>query len=323
MVTLLDSWSVSGDSEYAPAFAAYRNYVAGISRLVEIEFGTDVDWLSSLVTVARDLRAVRTMDRRSRDEVLLEIEASLQRAWGLLRALRVADLDPFIPEFNATIPTNAYYAVYHALRAAKLALDGVAFTDHRPALNWAAQVVKRELLPWPWSARCGGCTSIGEAVFGGFPTAPVQVHPLATVGDLELPDRFGGLLRTTRSKELEKRFDKRRSELNKVGRKNLSRDVKVDIARKLEVTTMFDVFWRVRTKANYGSADVFVLGAAGPMDAGDFGMSLVTLADSTIAALEVVVCAALGSATYLKWLEDYRGRCGDPAFLVARSAAFA
>lgn len=108
MVILLDSWPVSGDSEYAPAFAAYRNYVTGVSRLVEIEFGTDVDWLSGLVTVARDLRVVRTMDRRSRDEVLLEVEASLQRSRGLLRALRVADLDPFIPEFNATIPTNAY-----------------------------------------------------------------------------------------------------------------------------------------------------------------------------------------------------------------------
>lgn len=323
MVILLDTWPMAGDSEHSQSFVAYRNYVGGLNRLVEISYGAGSLQLPELVAASRELRAVGAVDRRNRDEVLSEIEVSLQRAWGMLRAQRVADLDTFIPEFNATIPTQAYYAVYHALRAAKLALDGSGFAEHRPALNWAAQIVKRGLLPWPWSAWCGGCTTVEDPTFGGFPDAPLLMHPLASVRDSELPDRYGALLRTTRSKELQKRYEKKRAELSKLGRKNLSREMKIDVSRKLEVTTMFDVFWRVRTKANYDSSDVFVLGAASSIDAREFGMSLVALADATVAVLEVVVCAAMGPPTYLKWLDAYRRRCGDPVFLAARSVALA
>ncbi|MEN9506713.1 MAG: hypothetical protein RI958_2639, partial [Actinomycetota bacterium] len=92
MVIALDAWPASGDAEHAQSFAAYRNYVVGMCRLVEIEFGTGAHQLPELVAASRGLRAISAVARRNRDAVLSDIESSLQRAWGMLRAQRVAEL---------------------------------------------------------------------------------------------------------------------------------------------------------------------------------------------------------------------------------------
>ena len=49
-------------------------------------------------------------------------------------------------------------------------------------------------------------------------------------------------------------------------------------------TTLFDVFWRIRRKANYDDADTFVLGAESEFDARGFGQSLILVTDATVAS---------------------------------------
>jgi hypothetical protein len=59
--------------------------------------------------------------------------------------------------------------------------------------------------------------------------------------------------------------------------------------------TIFDVFWRLRKKADYEDAEVFVLGAAGDHDARGFAESLQIVSDATVAAIEVAVAAYVGA----------------------------
>lgn len=91
-------------------------------------------------------------------------------------------------------------------------------------------------------------------------------------------DRLAMFLRTTRSKELERRFSEDRRKHVSPGRqrRNLSVDDKEAIAARLAPTTVFDLFWRLRTKANYDDADTFVLGAGGVADARAFADSSAT-----------------------------------------------
>ena len=103
--------------------------------------------------------------------------------------------------------------------------------------------------------------------------------------------RLAMWLRTTRANELEWRFDERRRKKPDAGRsrRNVSREGKNRIAASMAPTTLFDVLWRMRKKASYEDADVFVLGAAGAQDARRFAESLVTVTDATVAAIEAVI----------------------------------
>jgi hypothetical protein len=113
-------------------------------------------------------------------------------------------------------------------------------------------------------------------------------------------DRLGLFLRTTREKELERRFNDERHKRIQPGatRRNLSRATKEHLARNLQPTTIFDLFWRLRTKANYDDADAFVLGAAGMADARAFGDSIAIVTDATVGAPEGLMLAHVGPDPY-------------------------
>jgi hypothetical protein len=218
------------------------------------------------------------------------------------------DLEEFITEFNATIPITAYYAAFHAVLATVAATSHRGNRSHRTTLNDASTLVGRELLPWPWSAACDGCPQLGEAVFKGFPHAIDGVHPFKSLSDSDLAHRLGALLKSTRDKELDVRFDGERKKLLKLNRKNLKREEKRKMADGLAATTIFDVLWRIRKKANYEGADVFVLGAPDADEARRFGESLITIVDATIMALETVVDRVVGDNLVATWLEAYNKR---------------
>jgi hypothetical protein len=93
-------------------------------------------------------------------------------------------------------------------------------------------------------------------------------------------------LRTTRQKELERLYASERARRVQPGRarRNLAATDKQAIADRMRPTTVFDLFWRLRKKASYDDADIFVLGAASERDARRFGESLVIVTDATVAA---------------------------------------
>jgi len=221
----------------------------------------------------------------------------MTKSWANLRRLRreVDDIDTFDEDTNAWLPVQAYYAVYDAVRSLAIASTQHVPRDHRKALNLASKAVLRGLLPYPWNMYCDGCPQTGSHSFPT-PGKPGSVHVLSNPDPDSAVDRLAMFLRTTRSKELERRFseDRRKNVAPGRQRRNLSIDDKEAIAARLAPTTVFDLFWRLRMKANYDDADTFVLGAGGVADARAFADSLAIVADASVAAIEGVVVAYVG-----------------------------
>ncbi len=168
--------------------------------------------------------------------------------------------------------------------------------DHAAALKLAGKLVERGVLPPPWDAWCSGCPQTGALTFGGLIPSTTPVHVLSSPDPWTSDDRLAMFLRTTRAKELNRRFDQERSRKAAPGRtrRDLSRFEKERIAESMAPTTMFDVLWRMRKKANYDDADTFVLGAAGGLDAHGFGQAFILVADATVASLEALASAYVG-----------------------------
>ena len=321
LVGLADYFAEHREAE--PAFTAYRNYVEDLERTIALDYGEVDQRHLAIVAATRALPAVSKMSKRTlTPEELADVRKCLERAWGMLRAMWVPlDLGEFITEFNATIPITAYYAAYHAVLATMAATSHRGNDSHRTTLNDASSLVGRQLLPWPWSATCEGCPQLGEEVFNGFPHAVDEVHPFQSLSDDDLAHRLGALLKSTREKELKSRFDGERKKIQKVNRKNLKIDEKRKMATGLAATTIFDVLRRIREKANYEGADVFVLGAPNADEAARFGESLITVVDATIMALETLVDRVVGDGQVATWLTAYNKRSGGVACLERHLAA--
>jgi hypothetical protein len=208
-----------------------------------------------------------------------------------------------------------YYGVYHAIVGMALAAGAGALNTHRSALSHVANRAEHGFFPQPWGAWCAGCPQTGTERYGGVAASPVGVvSALARPDPATSSDRLRMLLRTTRRKELDRRFDEerqRRVRPNRL-RRNLSRDNKNRLAESMDPTTLFDVLWRVRKKASYDDADAFVLGAGDVLEPRRFGDSLVIVADATVALLEAVTVAYVGPGEITRMASDYCARIGAP-----------
>lgn len=307
----------SADPEFAEAFRVYRNYVEDLAGCIGGEFGL----ASSLVVGVHDAvlahPAVARVNRRTlTGDGRQLVENGLRKAWSHVHrvAAEVDDGPSFDEEANAWLPVMAYYAVYHAVLAYAAASGQRVPRDHRFGLNLIAKDIKRGMLPYPWSAYCEAGPG-RSTTFGGFPTSPGTVHALSNPDPSTTEARLGMFLRTTRQKELERRFEEERARLKPTPgrtRRNLSGAKKTEMAARLSPTTLFDLFWRMRTKANYGDADAFVLGAESELDAHRFGHGLAIVTDATVAALEALTAAYIGPTEMAVLSAAYRIRRQAP-----------
>ena len=169
-----------------------------------------------------------------------------------------------------------------------------------------------------------GVLTPGTQQFGGLVPSGDSVHVLSSPDPWTSDDRLAMFLRTTRRKELDRRFAQERQRKVKPGRtrRNLSTADKERFAKSMAPTTLFDVLWRVRKKANYEDADTFVLGAGDELEARRLAQALVILTDGTIAALEALAAAYVGPRLLADISQAYavRTRSG-PASAVGRRAS--
>lgn len=310
------------DPEFEKTFRAYANYVEDLAGAIGGRYAFDGPLSEAICRETMKRAAVVKVQRRPLGpEGDAALGIILRKAWGPLRSIQRELEDPdFDEEANAWLPTQAYYALYHGIRAAALASRQERVPNtHRGALNFISKQVQRGLLPFPWSGWCAGCPDAKTTSFGGIsPTR--SVHVLSRSAPETTEDRFAMLLRTTRQKELRReRYPSARKEL---GKRRLTGADKILVARKLEATTLFDVIWRIRKKSNYEDGDVFVLGAAGPVDARAFAQSLALVADASLAALECLCALYAGPASVARAAESYKRRLRrDPEGVIAGRVA--
>lgn len=316
------------DPEYAEAFRAYVHYFEDLAGSIGgLYIGPSlVEGIHNGVLVHPPVQKVQR--RRPTPDEVGAMYTSFRKSWANLRRLdrEVEDPSSYDEEANAWLPAQAYYAVFHAVLGFAVATGQAVPRDHAAALKLAGKVVERGALPPPWDAWCAGCPQTNNCSFGGLTPTPGCVHVLSSPDPSTSEDRLAMFLRTTRQKELERRFDQERARKPAPGRtrRNLSRADKDRVARSMAPTTVFDVLWRIRKKANYDDADVFVLGAAHELDARRLGQALVIVADATVAALEALAAAYVGPDVFADMSAKYARQTasGPQAPVVLRASSW-
>lgn len=313
------------DPEYAEPFRAYLNYLEDLADRIISLYGS-VEGLALGVHngVEKHLQTRHIQRQPLAGPSLAAIEGAFRRSWATLRCLdlQVRDPNSFPEESNIWIPVQVYYAVYHAVLGFAASSGQYIPRDHTTALKLMSKEVKRGTLSSPWSAWCIGNPHTRDLQFGGLALSGDPVHVLSSPDKLTSDDRLAMLLRTTRQKELNRRFDEERKKKVKPGRKwrNLSTAEKEDIAKRMTPTTLFDVLWRIRKKASYEDADTFVLGAGD--DAWRLARALVTVTDGTVAAIEALVAAYVGPRQLADISQTYADRTqSDQMSAIDRRAA--
>ncbi len=307
------------EEDMAWTFTAYANYFEDLAGVIGRHGIGSTSLVAGVHAAVLEHGPNSTCNKRQLSLPEWEqLERSFRRCWGALRraAREVERRYLFDGESNAWVPVMAYYAVYHGIVSAALAIGQRLADNHRSALKAASGWVTSGLLPYPWSAACTGCPQIGSHAWSGVETdhaAHVYTHhaPDRATSDMRLKQ----LLKTTREKALEATFQEERR--RKVGRgrtrRNVSRARKQQLGEQIDATTLFDVFWRLRKRVNYDDADDLVFGAMDDTDAFRLANGLVTVADATVAALEGLVAARVDRDRVARMIDDYdelTGRSG-------------
>jgi len=307
------------------SFQVLKNYMCASAYCVEQTHGS-LD-PGSLLSVQRSLPAYRRIQRRA-----LTDEGALRQAlilsWASRLQLGLAswiDQDDVIAYANAWSPVHAYYCVYGAVRAWSVA-QGQPLNDHAAALRTISQAAaERGTLPVPWSVACVGSPHVDEPVgFTGLPPGVAFDNRVQLLGNADPALawlRFLKLLETTRKAALDLRY---KDWCRQHERKNTFAHEKQDIAKRLVPTTVFDVFWRLRVRANYRDAESFVMVMGVPQWHRQFHDALLCLTDLTTLLVENLVVQQVGLGAYEKIAEDFL-RCHAPGgptdFLATRVAA--
>ncbi|MFN2556634.1 MAG: hypothetical protein ABR592_07135, partial [Nitriliruptorales bacterium] len=223
------------DPDYAEIFSAYRNYFENLAGWIGGNYG----WAETLTEGVHDAvllhpGAAKVNRRTLGQDRLAEVDKALRHAWGdLRRSYREIEDDEFDEEANAWLPAQVYYATYHAARAYGFASGQQVPNTHQGVLKMVGKTVERGLLPYSWSVSCSGCPQTVAVSFSGFGHVE-DVHVLSRPDPNTSESRLAMFLRTTREKDLERRFSDERTKKVNPGRsrRNLSQVDKDRIARK-------------------------------------------------------------------------------------------
>jgi hypothetical protein len=307
------------DSDFEKPFRVYSNYLQDLAGTIGGHHGFEESLVDGVHTSVVQLEPWQKINRRRPNpRTAAELQSCLRKSWGALRRTlhEVEDPTTYDEEANAWLPAQAYYAVFHGILSLAVASGQSVPRTHAAALSLVADAVVRGKLPYPWSAWCAGCPQTGNVSFGGL-RPPERVHPLSRPTPDTASDRLALFLRTTRTKELERLYaiERTKGVPRRASRRNLNRAKKESMAARQRATTVFDLFWRLRMKANYDDADVFVLGAATESDARQLAESLVLVTDATLAALEALIAAYVGPNALARTAELYarKSRCPNIA----------
>lgn len=267
------------------AFRTYRNYVDAWRYLVDS---------AGIPLIPPAAQPQLQLDPQKEEEIL----RSLQRCWGNLRALNILNANLLAAEVLAVHPPIAYYAVYNAVRAFLLARNMQPSSNHEGVLRQVSQFCQPNHLPSPWSARCTGSPDdnqvdgLAQAVT--WPTSNLtSVTPGNAIGFAALA------LKTTRRKAIDHSLDRQRGQNSR-----LPNGARANKEQTLPPTTVFDMFYRFRRVAHYGSADDFTAFST-EGEGIRFAHTLFRVADATCRVVEKAAVERVGSDRFEEWVSDY------------------
>jgi len=218
--------------------------------------------------------------------------------------------DSMLAFANTWAPVHAYYAVYGTLQAwfAANGMTGVA-DDHTATLRTVSkQIEQRDLFPEPWNLLAIGCPMRKERLHlndhGHDCTGHIEVLsiPIPFGEDPNFWPRMGTWLRSTREARLTAREEQWK---HKEKKQRIAKVERTKIAQNVAPTSIFDCFWRMRIKSNYGTIDPYLVNHISESDHAIYNRSLCTVTRATVALLELFILRKIGKPEFAKISSDF------------------
>jgi hypothetical protein len=272
------------DQEATITLTTYYNYVSAWVVALEREYGQGQAGIQAFGMRQQNLNAFKRI--QGGGGCSGDLTSAFCRGKLTLVAMQRLPVDYF-PDLAATanlwLPVQAYYAVHAMGVAVLVALGQVMPKDHRRFRAAFSQTICR-LLPFPFCALCGNGPQPRDFVFTGISSLPNSV---ATQSNLANPRNsqghhfLGKSLSTTRDKALEEVFDKARKEHVKPNhsRRNLKPNERLQLAQNLHNTSIADLLYRMRVRANYDDPEMYLAAFADTQGAVGYHKALIFLLD--------------------------------------------
>lgn len=230
----------------------------------------------------------------------------LRNAWAtevLLNAPRTLG-DDLVTFANLWTPVQACYAVFNGITALSHVMTANPPHGHVRLLSWAATAAGGAQAPFvpPWTAWVGGAP--GAWTYQDLGPGPISEHISNLVAPhvANAPSLLAMGLRTTRGTQMEEhREGWLRSKPTAAGtpRKNLPRAEMLQRAAAMRPTTLFDLLYRLRIRANYQEGDALLTGPLSASDAADFHNALCAIVGATLLTVEIFLAHHIGGPDLL------------------------
>jgi hypothetical protein len=299
--------------EPSKAFTTYFHYVSNLAEYLKQSHGTD-----SAERYGNVFDLTLACSSAISQRMVGEADASRARqhlgwSWSNLVCLhRDASSEDFFEAKNAWTPAEAWYSVHHAFCSLRAISQSASNSTHEATARHAAQLIaQQKALPYPWNAYITSTHNRGEIVqYHGFQREPKEINTLARTSTDTFEDRYALMLKTTATRRAEDKLKKRRASKVRIGRtrRNVLREEKRTVYEQLGPTTLYDLLYRLRRRANYGDVDTFVTGSSSLPDARKFAHSLEVITDCTVATIEALLSLYMGNDGYKGILTSYAKR---------------
>jgi hypothetical protein len=313
------------ETDQEMTFQTFRTYLLATCAWAT-EWYPHPDGLLAGVAGAVKAARWRAVEPAGDKALTAKVSRHLRNAWTtevLLSAPRALGDPDLVAYANLWAPVQAYYAVFNALTAMANLLTADPPGDHAALLSWAARAAGLPRSPFvpPFAARVTGCE--GAWTYPGFPglTINERISNLSRPTAANAPSLLALGLRTTRAGQARaaKAGWSKTMKPTVAGkpRKVMPRAEFLARTRAMRPTTLFDLLWRLRVRANYQEGDAFLSGLATPTEAADFHAAFCDIVAATLLTVEVYVAHRVGRAALLR----LAGSVPIPAALSARSVA--
>ncbi len=311
MVVITVSLPTDEEEDLLRRFTVNRNYLQALAGFITTTYGRRENLYAGLKATVEATPQYHKIQRGQAD--LDEVRRFLALAWTSEIQLHLPALmgnASMLPFANVWAPVHAYYAVFGALQAwfAANGMKGVA-DDHTATLKTIAnQIEQRDLFPEPWNLLAIGCPMRRERrhlnARGADCTSHIEVLsiPLPFGTDPQFWPRLGTWLRSTREARLTAREEQWKK---RAGKQRIAPAERTKIASSVAPTSLFDCFWRMRIKSNYGTIDPYLVARISESDHRTFNEALCTLTRATVALLELFVIRRIGKAEFGKIAVDF------------------
>jgi len=297
------------DTLYLPAgtddelvFKTFRNYLEAICAWANDLYPHNSGVLHGLAPAVK-AQAWRTRTQGNSKSLSKRAAEVLRNAWAtevLLNSPRILGNDELIGFSNLWAPVQAYYTVFHAIRALEIVQSGGEGPgNHQAVLQIASSRVAATSSPFvaPWTARVLG--SEARWRYEGFGTAILDrsISNLSPPYLANAPSLLAKALKTTRQEQIDEHHDGWLKPLKTTAgkpRKTLPTTVRDANAEKMRATTLFDLLWRLRRRSNYKEGDALLTGSLGPADAAAFHAALADIVAATLLIAEIYLAHLVG-----------------------------